>query len=85
MSRPRSKGSVSCRELLWTCAGGELLDKNWNGDVFNVGNGDNRSVNQLADMIGGDRVYNPPVLEPRVTLSIGAMSSKPAMATQPLN
>jgi len=43
-----------------------LSDKNWNGDVFNVGNGDNRSVNQLADMIGGnsDRVYSDPVIEP---------------------
>ena len=40
-----------------------------NGDVFNIGNGDNRSVNQLADMIGGDRVNIDPVIEPRETLA----------------
>ena len=39
------------------------------GDVFNIGNGDNRSVNQLADMIGGDRVNVEAVLEPRKTLA----------------
>ena len=41
----------------------------WNGDVFNIGNGNNRSVNQLADMIGGDRVNVEAVLEPRKTLA----------------
>ena len=40
-----------------------------NGEVFNIGNGDNRSVNQLADMIGGDRVNVDPVVEPRQTLA----------------
>ena len=40
-----------------------------NGDVFNIGNGDNRSVNQLADMIGGDRVNVDPVIEPKETLA----------------
>ena len=40
-----------------------------NGDVFNIGNGDNRSVNQLADMIGGDRVNVEPVIEPKETLA----------------
>ena len=39
------------------------------GDVFNIGNGDNRSVNQLATMIGGDRVNVEPVIEPRETLA----------------
>ena len=37
--------------------------------VYNVGNGDNRSVNQIADMIGGDRVNVEPVVEPRETLA----------------
>ena len=41
----------------------------WSGDVFNIGNGDNRSVNQLADMIGGDRVNVDPVIEPKETLA----------------
>ena len=39
------------------------------GDVFNIGNGDNRSVNQIADMIGGDRVNVEPVIEPKETLA----------------
>ena len=39
------------------------------GDVFNIGNGDNRSVNQLADMIGGDRINVDPVIEPKETLA----------------
>ena len=40
-----------------------------NGDVFNIGNGDNRSVNDIADLIGGERVNLEPVIEPRVTLA----------------
>ena len=39
------------------------------GDVFNIGNGDNRSVNDIADMIGGDRVNVEPVIEPKKTLA----------------
>ena len=39
------------------------------GDVFNIGNGDNRSVNQIADMIGGDRINVEPVVEPKETLA----------------
>ena len=39
------------------------------GEVFNVGNGDNRSVNQIADMIGGSRVNVEPVIEPKETLA----------------
>ena len=39
------------------------------GDVFNIGNGDNRSVNEIADMIGGDRINVDPVIEPKETLA----------------
>ena len=39
------------------------------GEVFNVGNGDNRSVNQIADMIDGDTINVEPVIEPRETLA----------------
>ena len=39
------------------------------GTSINIGNGDNRSVNQIADMIGGERVNVQPVLEPRETLA----------------
>jgi len=40
-----------------------------NGDVFNIGNGDNRSVNQIADLIGGHRINIDPVVEPKETLA----------------
>lgn len=39
------------------------------GDCINIGNGDNRSVNQLADLIGGEKKYCPAVLEPKATLA----------------
>jgi len=39
------------------------------GEVYNVGNSDNRSVNQLADLLGGDRINIDPVIEPRETLA----------------
>ena len=44
-------------------------DKVGNGEVINIGNGDNRSVNQLADIVGGPRIYIDPVIEPRETLA----------------
>jgi UDP-glucose 4-epimerase len=44
-------------------------DKVGNGEVINIGNGNNRSVNQIADMIGGDRITVDPVVEPRETLA----------------
>ena len=40
-----------------------------NGEVFNIGNGDNRSVNDIADMIGGDTINVEPVIEPKETLA----------------
>ena len=40
-----------------------------NGEVINIGNGNNRSVNQIADLIGGERIFIDSVLEPRSTLS----------------
>ena len=39
------------------------------GEVFNVGNGDNRSVNEIADLIGGEKINVEPVIEPRETLA----------------
>lgn len=44
-------------------------DKVGSGDVINIGNGDNRSVNQLADLIGGPRVNIEARLEPNQTLA----------------
>ena len=40
-----------------------------NGEVINIGNGDNRSINDIADMIGGDKVNVEPVIEPKATLA----------------
>ena len=39
------------------------------GDSFNIGNGDNYSVNELADMFGGEKQYGNKVLEPSKTLA----------------
>tara|TARA_Y100001937_G_scaffold128265_1_gene203637 strand:- start:1098 stop:2000 length:903 start_codon:yes stop_codon:yes gene_type:complete len=40
-----------------------------NGEAFNIGNGDNRSVNDIANMIGGEQTNLPPVIEPKETLA----------------
>ena len=43
--------------------------ENLNGEVFNIGNGDNYSVNELTDMFGGEKVEGEKVLEPFLTLA----------------
>ena len=43
--------------------------KPFNGDVFNIGNGKNYSVNEVADMLGGEKTYGNKVLEPFQTLA----------------
>jgi len=40
-----------------------------NGEVINIGNGDNRSVNEIAEMIGGETINVDPVIEPKETLA----------------
>ena len=40
------------------------------GEVINIGNGDNRSINQIAEMIGGETVHVEPVVEPKRHLPI---------------
>jgi nucleoside-diphosphate-sugar epimerase len=52
------------------------IDGEFKGDVFNIGNGDNRSVNQIADMLGGDRKHLKPVIEPKVTLADNTKARK---------
>tara|TARA_Y100001963_G_C6616696_1_gene369661 strand:- start:56 stop:796 length:741 start_codon:yes stop_codon:yes gene_type:complete len=47
----------------------EIFDDVVKCRAFNIGNGDNRSVNQIADLIGGDRVTVDPVVEPKETLA----------------
>jgi len=46
--------------------------KRLDGDVFNVGNGDNYSVNEVADMFGGEKVYGEKRIEPFETLADNA-------------
>ena len=41
----------------------------FNGDVFNIGNGKNYSVNEVADMLGGNKTYGKTVKEPFQTLA----------------
>ena len=47
-----------------------------NGEVINIGNGDNRSVNQIADLIGGARINVAPVVEPFQTLADNSLAKK---------
>ena len=49
-----------------------------NGEVFNIGNGDNRSVNQIANLLSrdGDRINREPVIEPKETLANNSKAKK---------
>ena len=49
--------------------------KNLNGEAFNIGNGDNYSVNELADMFGGKKQYGNKVIEPFETLADSSKAS----------
>ena len=44
-------------------------NKNLKGEVFNIGNGKSISINQVADMFGGEKVYGEKRLEPFETLA----------------
>ena len=44
-------------------------DKNINGEVFNIGNGNNYSINEVADMLGGEKTYGEKRIEPFETLA----------------
>ncbi len=39
------------------------------GEVLNIGNGDNRTINQIADLFDVEKEYIEPVLEPKETLA----------------
>jgi len=39
------------------------------GEVLNIGNGDNRTINQIADLFDVKKEYIEPVLEPKETLA----------------
>ena len=53
-----------------------LSDKVGSGEVINIGNCDNRSVNDIAKMIGGPTVNVDPVVEPRETLADNSKALK---------
>ena len=38
-------------------------------NIINIGNSDNKSVNDIANMMGGPKVFVDPVIEPRETLA----------------
>lgn len=46
------------------------------GESINVGNGDNRSVNEIANLIGGPKEYIEKRLEPEQTLADNAKAKK---------
>lgn len=46
------------------------------GEVINIGNGDNRSINQIASYIGGKIKHIEPVLEPFETLADNSKAKK---------
>ena len=57
---------------------GDVVEANWlaaihsnklNGESFNIGNGSNYSINEIADMLGGEKTYGEKRLEPFQTLA----------------
>ena len=50
-------------------------EENFKGDVFNIGNGDNFSVNEVADMLGGEKTYGEKRIEPFETLADNAKAN----------
>ena len=46
------------------------------GEVLNIGNGSNHSVNDIANMIGGEKINIDPVIEPRETLADNSLAKK---------
>jgi UDP-glucose 4-epimerase len=57
---------------------GDVVEANWlaaihsdklNGESFNIGNGNNYSINEVADMLGGEKTYGEKRLEPFQTLA----------------
>ncbi len=46
------------------------------GEVINIGRGDNYSMNEVADLIGGDKEYIGERLEPRETLADNSLAKE---------
>jgi len=47
-----------------------------NGEAFNIGKGKNYSINEVADMLGGDKIYGETRLEPFETLADNTKAKK---------
>lgn len=47
-----------------------------NGEVINIGSGTSSSVNDVADLIGGETINVEPVVEPRATLADYSLATK---------
>lgn len=47
------------------------IQSEWNrGQIFNIGSGENYSINEIADMVGGNKIHVPPRIgEARHTLA----------------
>jgi len=52
------------------------LETSLKGEVFNIGNGNNYSVNDVADMLGGEKTYGEKRLEPFQTLADNSKAKK---------
>lgn len=50
--------------------------KTGKGERINIGMGDNRSVNEIANLMGGETINVDPVIEPRITLCDNSMAKK---------
>ncbi|KKW20862.1 MAG: hypothetical protein A2W52_03810 [Candidatus Taylorbacteria bacterium RIFCSPHIGHO2_02_49_25] len=50
--------------------------KVWGGEAINIGAGRNFSVNELAKLIGGPIVHEPPRIEPHDTLADSSLAKK---------
>jgi len=46
-----------------------LHEENFHGESFNIGNGKSLPINEVADMIGGEKIYGEKRLEPFETLA----------------
>jgi len=48
------------------------LTKNHKGDIFNVGTGQAYTVNEIADMFGGNKKYGEKRIEPKNSIAENA-------------
>lgn len=46
------------------------------GECINIGSGENRSVNEIAALMGKNKVHIDPVVEPRITLCDNSLAKK---------